>query len=225
MTKIKKLINILLLVSLFLSIFALDYYLKTNNYLFYSTGTNKKAFVNATWEMSPNEVRRANNADLVPAKYRVFKNLLYKLGPDDAGEMGRYELMECEKHIVLWGFKTKVQYVFFDDRLFEYTVFVDGYDSGKMNNAIISALTEKYGNGLTGDNKAYLHSMEWETRSERVDYWIIDIQDKVNTKTFLAGVRISYKPMFGIFSKMKRKSSFLTWTAILIDAILPPDFD
>ena len=225
MIKIKKLINIIVLISLFLTIFALNYYLKENNYLFYATGTNKKAFINATWEMSPNEVRRANNTNLVPAKYRVLKNLLYRIGPDDAGEIERYELMESEEHSVQWGFETKVQYVFFDDRLFEYTVFLNGYDSNKMNNVITSALTEKYGNGVTEDDKNYLHSMQWETRSERVDYWMVEIKDKANPETFLAGVRISYKPMFGIFAKIKRKSTFLNRAVKVIDAILPPDFD
>jgi len=47
--------------------------------------------------------------------------------------------------------------------------------------------------------------MQWETNSERARYWMLEKEDKGNVKLFLAGVRISYKPMLGKIEKISLK--------------------
>ena len=203
MTKIKILKNLLLIVLTFAVIFGLDYYLRENNFLFYSSGTKERAFINATWEMSPHEVQRANNVNLTPAK-----NNFFNLPDQDKYEyprvinMERYKLLDQTKYITLWSFETKVEYAFFDEKLFECAMLLEGCDSNKMHKKITSALTEEYGDGVAEDSKTYLHSMHWETTSVRVRYWLLEKEGKGNVKLFLAGVRISYKPMHEIISKI-----------------------
>lgn len=223
MSRMKRLISILIIILLFTMIFGLDYYLKKNNYLFYSNGTEEKAFIDATWGMSPNEVQRANNITLVPAKYGVFH------WPDQAKAgyprfLERYKLLEGENHITLWGFDTKVEYAFLDDKLFECTVFLDGYDSDKMHKIIASTLIKRYGDGAIEENRNYLHAMQWESNSERVEYWLLERQGKGGVKNFRAGVRTSYKPLMEIISQAKRGSTFWTWALKFLNAVLPaPD--
>jgi len=206
MTKIKMLKNFLLIILVFSIIFGLDYYLRSNNLIFYSSGSHKKAFINATWEMSPNEVHRANKINLNPAQINLFN-----LPDKDKFEypsviiMERYKLLEQKEHITLWGFETKVEYAFFDEKLFEYTVFLEGYNSDKMHENIISALTEKYGKGILADDKNYLHSMRWETDFERVSYWMLEKEDLGTVKLFLVGVKIIYKPMLKKISEVSQK--------------------
>lgn len=199
MTKIKILKNLILIILTFTVIFGLDYYLRENNLLFYSIDTKERAFINTTWEMSPHEVQKANNVNLTPApdqdKYEYPRVI----------NMERYKLLDQTKHITLWSFETKVEYAFFDEKLFECTMLLEGHDLNKMHKKITSALTEEYGDGVAEDNKIYLHSMHWETTSVRVRYWLLEKEDKGNVKLFLAGVRISYKPMHEIISKISLK--------------------
>jgi len=114
------------------------------------SGTKERAFINTTWEMSPKEVQRANNTNLIPPEWTLF-NLPNqgKYVYPKVIRMERYKLLEQKERITLWGFETAVKYAFFDEKLFEYTVFLEGYNSSKMHKKITSALTEKYGTGVT----------------------------------------------------------------------------
>lgn len=157
--------------------------------------------------MSPKEVQRVNNTNLIPAKITFFglpDQDKYNEYPQVI-RMERYKALEQKERITLWGFETGVEYAFFDDKFFEFTVFLEGYNPSKMHKKITSTLTKKYGIGMTEDNKSYLYSMRWETDSERVSYWMLEKGDKKNVKLFLAGVRIRYKPMLGEIRKISLK--------------------
>lgn len=157
--------------------------------------------------MSPKEVQRSNGANLIPAKtlYAYFNLSRGKYEYPKVIRMERYKLLEQKERITLWGFETKVEYAFFDEKLFEYTVFFEGYNSNKMHKNITPALTEKYGKGVLEDNKVYLYSMQWETNSERARYWMLEKEDIGTVKAFHSGVRISYKPMLVKISKISLK--------------------
>ena len=67
--KIRTIITIFLIAIFIGGLFLVNKYLSANNLLFYSTGTNEKAFLDSTWEMSPREIERANNAILKPPQF------------------------------------------------------------------------------------------------------------------------------------------------------------
>jgi hypothetical protein len=91
-------------------------YLKTSHRLIYATGTKDKAFFNATWKMSLEEVERANNTSLKESdnEYLLF------FEPDFLDKK-RFSFFN-QNEVTLWGHATHVEYSFFDSQLFEYYI-------------------------------------------------------------------------------------------------------
>jgi len=146
--------------------------------------------------MSPKEVERSNDINLDPAKFTFFDLPDQKKGFEypPVVRMDRYRLLEQVEHITLWAFDTKVEYAFFDNRLFEYNLFAYGYDSIKLHEKISSALNKQFGKGINEKNDTYLQSMRWETELICTSYWLLHQKDD-QVHSFLAGVRVRYKPL------------------------------
>src|SRR5574341_1397190 len=73
----------------------LNAYLSDNNLLIYATGTSDKAFLKATWKMSPREIERANNATLSNS------DMLILFTPEVTNQ-GRFKAL-VQKDVFLWG--------------------------------------------------------------------------------------------------------------------------
>lgn len=201
--KLKKTLKISLIlisaITLFMLIISINYYLEDEKLLFYSTGTKHKAFLHSTWEMSEKEVERANNTFLFIPDYDFFDF------PDSQYpkvlNMSRYK-SRVQREITIWGYDSRVEYSFFDDRLFEYTLFVKGYDAKQLHEEILKNLSVKYGEG-TNESKDdnFLYKMSWDTKLVTIDHWLVKESSSNSSNPFLslgylAGIRFGYKPMF-----------------------------
>jgi len=137
---------ILFLGVLGIGIYKLNLYLKNENLLIYSTGTNEKAFLNSTWKMSPKEIERANKTnlsysysdnDFLIKKFSGFPMIL---------NMNRYSKY-IQKDVLLWGESDiYVSYHFFDNMLFEYHINLENYSFEQIPSDIILTLRSKFGN-------------------------------------------------------------------------------
>ena len=149
----------------------LNYYLKTNNYLFYATGTNEKAFINSTWEMSVDEVVRANNAELIKGGA-----LTCLLGIIEFDSIEHRILCYEDDDASLFGNKAEVIYFFFDNRLFEFNLSIPVYGYADVSK-LLKQLEHRFGEGYSQDagvNPSYEHAQnyerEWTTDKEKVKF-------------------------------------------------------
>ena len=171
-------------------------FLEDNKMLFYATGTKSKAFINSTWEMSPQEIERSNKIKLQPVKYDLLPiSPLYEDDYPAVFNSKRYKTLFNED-LKLWGFPARIEYAFFDNKLFEYTIIIKTYDHQKINNLIYSSISKKY--KLIEDPKKpnYIKSQFWKNNDIKIYYWLSQKEDKL----YVAGLKFSYLPMFG---KMK----------------------
>lgn len=201
--KLKRFAIFFLVVVILVIIFGFNHYLRVNNLVFYATGSKDKAFLDVTWRMSPKEIERVNKTPLTSTFYLFHLDQPSKYKYSNVVNGKRYRYLKQDGHITLWGFNTEVKYAFFDNKLFEYTIFLRGYDSEKMHKNISSALTKRFGSGVVEDSGRYLHVMQWETESSRARYWLIeyetttrvDTENKTINPPYLAGVKIRCKPL------------------------------
>lgn len=118
-------------------------FLQANGMFFFATGTDKKAFMNATWKMSPGEIERANDCGLHPS----FSSTDYfqsEASQPHVSDQKRFRVM-TQEGIALWGGRAVVKYAFFDDELYEYLISVDTNRGKQMHGEILEAFRKKYG--------------------------------------------------------------------------------
>jgi len=188
----RKFIRILLLVVglvlIMISGLALNRYLAANNRLFYATGTKDKAFLNATWRMSRNEVERANNASLTPND-----KLWVLMDAPSVMDLKRY-MQLVRKDVMLWGHSAEIAYSFFDNKLYEYYISLTVYDLDKSPDEIRSTLEQQFGKGqpdsVGGPN--LLLNLKWETPKQHLTMWMGS--NEGNNSGYYVGVRATYKP-------------------------------
>src|SRR5438552_12302723 len=98
-------------------------------------GLKDKAFLNATWKMSPQEIERANETTLVPGANDIFSFLF---APEVTN---RKRFMEMDqKDASLWGHDAEINYLFFDNQLYEYNISLTAYDANNPYNEILATL-------------------------------------------------------------------------------------
>lgn len=205
--KLKKIFIISNIMTALAFLLLLNYYLISKELLFYSPYSEKKAFFNSKWGMSPKEIEKENKVNLTPAKIVLF-NI-----PDQGGfkypsvvNMERYKLLNQIEHFTLWGFETKVEYSFFDNKLFEYTLFITGYDSTELHITIVTALKRQFGEGIIENKDYYLHSIKWENKINSVSYWNwMGKEYDQNLYLYHAGIRIRYNPLINKIRKISIK--------------------
>jgi hypothetical protein len=165
----------------------LNAYLSNNNLLIYSTGTSDKAFLKATWKMSPREIERANNATLSNS------DMLDPFTPEVINQ-GRFKAL-VQKDVFLWGHLTQVEYAFFDNMLYEYYISLDAYDLEKPHREILKTLHAQFGEGKEDEIKRadIIHSHDWETERQTISYWMGKSEGK---KNYYVGIRARYKPFY-----------------------------
>lgn len=134
-----------------------------------TVATAAKAFQNAEWGSSPAEVERANgvtlNISASPKRYYTVKS-----GVDAA----RYQSLESPE-VDFLGRKARVTYVFFDNRLFSYAVFVEDEDAEALDAEMRDYLVHAFGEGYTSmeEDGAPLRLI-WHSRATIVNYWLTE---------------------------------------------------
>lgn len=173
--------------------------LKINNRFFYANGTKVKAFLNATWKMSPKEIERANNTYLYDCSdyshdyfFESTDNKPNILNPI------RYEAY-FEKELSLYNHETTIKYLFFDKKLFEYHVLIKNILTDSIPYFIRSNLADKYGNNSNEfsmdklSNILYVKEITWENEQLIIQYY--ESIPHFTNKTYEVGIIYSYKPM------------------------------
>jgi hypothetical protein len=178
----------------------LNTYLSNNNYLFYAKGIKDKAFLNATWKMSPHEIERANKTSLVKPEWEIV------FGPD-VTDQKRFTQLIQEK-VFLWGHSAKVTYNFFDNMLYEYFINLTTYNLEKPHKEILETLRKQFGGGKEDQDKTAddIHRLEWSTEKQDILYWMSKEDKK---EEYGVGIRARYKPFYeqmeGIAKTEKKK--------------------
>jgi hypothetical protein len=165
----------------------LNRYLAANNYLFYATGTNDKAFLNATWKMSQHEVERANHTSLVPNE-----DIWVQVDAPSVLDLKRYKEL-LQKDVMLWGHSSTITYSFFDNELYEYYISMTIYDADKAEAEVRTTLEQQFGKGETDPNKSVglLVSLIWDTPKQKLAMWA-GKNNGENAGCYL-GIKATYK--------------------------------
>lgn len=176
--------------------------------LFYATGTNDKAFMNSTWEMSVNEVERANNAEFIGVN-----TLLCLFGVREFDSIEHRIMCYQDDDVYLFGNKSEVTYFFFDNRLFEYDLIIPVYgysDVSKLLEQLENRLGKEYSQDI-GVNPHYEYAQnyerEWNTDKEKVEFNLFfpsknqlqdeyySFEDTEETASPRVHLRVIYLPM------------------------------
>lgn len=186
-----------------LCLVALNSYLSNRHLFTYATGTKDKAFLNATWKMSPQEIERANST--------VLSSPLGFPSPITADVMDqkRFQVL-LQKEFWLWGHESQVEYQFFDSMLYEYCVLLTVFDIEKSHREIFEMLRSKFGKERDARAKGsdLLYDFEWETEKQAVSYWMGHNKGK---ESYYVGIRARYKPFYADIEKIgkdEKKSYF-----------------
>lgn len=175
--------------ALGLGVFLGNAFLKGTNRWPYATGGADKAFLNATWKMSPQEIERANKTHLGPPEESWWE----ELNAPSVIDKKRYrELVQAD--ISLWGYSAKVTYQFFDDKLKGYSVGLTVYDPDRPFNEILATLNNKFGPGIAdlAITDVISRTVDWDAAGQKVELWITKRDEK--DKSYYLGMRSSYKP-------------------------------
>ena len=168
----------------------LFYYLQANNLLFFATGTKEKAFLNTTWSMSPNEIRRATGMPLLFSRNeRLWERYRELFGPH-VMDKKRFQEME-QRDFYLWGHIAEVTYHFFDHKLYEYFVSItSGTALLDSHKAIMTALEARAGVAQPDkkERPEILYAYKWESSRERIQYRVSRDSDTAYT----AGIRVTH---------------------------------
>jgi len=153
----------------------LNLYLKNENLLIYATGTNEKAFLNATWKMSPKEIERANKTNLSNSNIIILMGVTV---PETVNErvFSAYE----QKEIYLYGQDSNVDYYFFDNKLFKYVVHIASYTFNELPSEIVISLRNKFGNekyGVMGNRNIYTYP-PWASEGNNIREGVTNITNK-----------------------------------------------
>ena len=101
----------------------------------------------------------------------------------------------------------------FDDKLFEYTLIIEGFEADKVNEKIYDNISKKFDNEQVHDKQAYeTQSISWENTDLKVDYRLTE----QSSWRFTAVVRFSYKPMFNKIrqEKLNEEKNLFWWTSV-----------
>jgi hypothetical protein len=164
-------------------------HLRTTNRLFYATGTKDKAFLNATWRMSPPEIERANHVTL-----SLDDDLFVLWDAPDIININRFTEYK-QKDISLWGYPAELHYLFFDRMLYKYYINMTAHEPDKPMKDVLNTLQEQFGTGKpTPENagKNFISYLQWDTPKQRVYCWL-GTKDKIGS--YKIGIRAEYKPL------------------------------
>jgi hypothetical protein len=213
---VKLTISITIIVSSLLGLFYLNKHIKNENLLFYKTGSSKKAILNSTWNMSFKEVERVTEGKLkdgitLARVENGLKNLL---------NSKRFDTKTVES-MNLWSYDAKVNYDFFDNRLFRVRLLGEIFNPKEFDNIVIKNLGQSYGEyfkdtipfyvNLLGDSIPLQYAGKFLKDSVSVEYRQFEILDNKNRKEHRFHIEITNLSIFNEIIKIginEQKSIF-----------------
>lgn len=198
---IKKSLYIIITIFIIIGVLFLNEFLKEYKYLFYSSGTNKQAFLNSTWEMSPPEIQRANDTNLIYPEtdwlreFPIFSHYPKILNPNC------YKTL-IQNNLNIWGYDCNVNYYFFDERLFSYSLeFEIGRAAlNKTTNKITSLISNKHGDYIEKHQDQYLKHFIWKTEDMTVEFKAFDSKNDLTI-----WITYEYLPMLQKINEISEK--------------------
>lgn len=181
---------IIVIVSI-IGLYSLKSYLKRENLLIYANGTNHKAFLNATWEMSAKEVERANHCNLVEETIPPLDLIVGELSTlFDKERIVRKE----SNSVLIWDGRREIFYDFFDDRLFRVRIHGNVWNKERIDNSITSTLEAKYGQIKRNQEDEF--SGRFITDLVDVNYYQFEYNDSENKNVQHFQIEFTYKPLY-----------------------------
>jgi hypothetical protein len=197
----KLIVTAITIVGIVIAAIFTNIYLRENKLLIYASGTGHKAFFNSTWKMSPREIERANNIKL--SKSSRFSKLfsVISTGVPEVADNKRFKVLFNKGGIDLWGYSTKVNYIFFDNMLYAYIVNLKVY-SLEEHKKILSTLRDQFGEGTTDKEKSkpIVFSFNWETEEQTISYSFWEKDEE--SESYRVNIRSVYKPLLSDINKI-----------------------
>jgi len=200
----KKLFKIIKWSLIFLMTFAIitglffvNKYWKNEKLFYYKKGTNKKAILNTTWNMSYKEVERANNCKLKEG----FTFTFWEPGLNNLLDQKRITAKEV-KEINLWTFNAELSYSFFDDRLFRFTLLGETYNPNKFDSIAIANLELTYGKIIKDSTR---FDGKFLKDSIFVEYRQFDIESNEQKQEHRFLIEVTYQPIFNEIVRIAKK--------------------
>ena len=186
---------VIIMVSIF-GLHSLNSYLKRESLLIYAKGTDQKAFLNATWEMTIREVERANGCPLSDGyDFSAFESDLDNLLDPTRIQWKKSCLVK------IFGANREVYYDFFDNQLFRIKILGDVYNQKGIDSLIINSLESKYGKVVRDTENEF--AGKFLTDNVEIYYDQFEYNDKNNERVQHFKIEITYKPLM---SKIKSTS-------------------
>lgn len=156
------------------------------------TSVKKTGFIQSKWGASPQEVEAADQVTLQTSEsYRKFYSV-----KEEIKDTSRYKALYADSKEFL-GHKARISYVFFDNKLYTYHVFIQGSDPAELDSLMRKYLVENFGNTFVSvDDEASPLKLVWNQPTEFINYWFfkeplsISLEDK-----FSAGFGVVYRPL------------------------------
>jgi len=149
----------------------------------------KKAFLNAEWGMSAVEVEKANGIPLIaaPPGPRLFTP------KETVTDTERYQTLQAEN--VFLSRPARINYLFIDDKLFTYHLFVNDADFHRLDGDMRAALIRDHGEGYSEirDEGSSL-KLVWHNSDTIVNYWIYEEAYRLRP-LFTAVIGVVYRPI------------------------------
>ncbi len=148
------------------------------------------AFSKACWGMGFQEVQKSNQTTLTKNENLGRFYIPKRNGP----ESSRYTSYESNDSSFL-GRQAKVRYLFLDDRLFAFHLFIQDADAEKLQADMEAYLDRQFGKQYLegGDTSASLKRI-WNLKDQIVNYWFFQESLSLSQK-FSAGFGVVYRPI------------------------------
>lgn len=127
---------------------------------------SNKAFLNSQWGMSSAEVEIANATKLEPSQSQKK----FFTPKEEIKDPSRYKTLE-QSGFQFLGRDATATYVFFDDKLFTYHVFIQDRDEHALDDAVRSYLVQTFGQGYAVVEDESTLKLIWQSREWIVNYW------------------------------------------------------
>lgn len=147
-----------------------------------------RAFINADWGMSKEEVEKANG---LPLERAVSSPIFYKTDPgtDDS----RHQTWRSEGQRFL-GRPGTVYYTFLNGRFFAFHVFITDSDGEKLDADMKRYLEGKFGPDYGVEEEGPALKRIWENNRRIVNYWFYERESSLIGR-YKAGYGVLYRPL------------------------------
>ena len=154
-----------------------------------SPSIEKKAFINTEWGMSVKEVQQVNRIELE----RIQNYERYYSPKKALRDLKKLEAYK-ETGIKFLGREATVTYIFFNNRLFQYHVFIQDSDKSALEEDLTRYLTKEFGFLFIRNDEGLGLRRIWQKKDRIINDWFYQ-DDLCLIKKYSAGFAVLYLPI------------------------------